>query len=258
MKDPGLTGSFGFPWGRPHRTPSRAVKSPPKQGERPTSRQLVLTSRVSGFVNSILASRLGPRGTVVLILAGIVACIYLNSLGNGFVEWDDPGLILRNRQIRSLEWSNIKEIFSVRRASTYQPIRVLSYAVDYHFWKLNPLGYHITNIAFYLLTCILVFFFAEELLKFLRREGTPQSNTRIAFLAALLFAVHPVHVESVTWLSARKEVLVGFFFFASLYCYLKATDATRRETKSSLYGLAFLCFVMAVLSKPVAVALPGI
>ena len=194
----------------------------------------------------------------ILVLGGIVVGLYVNSLGNRFVQWDDPGLIVRNTQIRSLEWSNIKEIFALRRASTYQPLRVLSYALDYHFWKLNPLGYHITNITLYLLTCIIIFFATGQLLKVLRERGTPQSNTRVALFAALIFAVHPVHVEAVTWLSARKEVLVGFFFFASLYCYLRAGRSSERRAHVGLYGLAFLCFVLACLSKPVAVVLPGV
>jgi Flp pilus assembly protein TadD len=195
---------------------------------------------------------------VIIVLAGIVTGLYVNSLGNDFVQWDDPNLILKNKQIRSLGWSNVKTIFSLRRASTYQPIRVLSYAIDYRLWNLNPLGYHITNITFYLLTCIMIFFATGELLRFLRPTKPPGSNTRIALFTALLYAVHPVHVEAVTWLSARKEVLLGFFLFSSLYFYFRATGSSEKGIKAGLYGMAFLCFVLAALSKPVAVVLPGV
>nr|NIM98323.1 tetratricopeptide repeat protein [candidate division Zixibacteria bacterium] len=83
-------------------------------------------------------------------------------------------------------------------------------------------------------------------------------HTRIAFFTTLLFAVHPVHVEAVTWLSARKEVLLGFFSFSSLYFYLMGAGASDGTKKGLLYGLASLCFILAALSKPVAVVLPGL
>ena len=194
----------------------------------------------------------------ICVLTGVVAVLYLNSLGNDFVNWDDPGTILNNKQIRSLEWTNLKDIFTLRKASTYQPIRVLSYAVDYHFWQLNPLGYHITNIVLYILTCIMILFTTRELSQFLRSDKTSQSHWRVGFFAALLFAVHPVHVEAVTWLSGRKEVLLGFFSFSSVYFYLRASGPLSRAKRGTLYGLAFLCFVLATLSKPSAVVLPVI
>jgi len=229
-----------------------------REGVEEVSKQLALSSHLVGMTKYIGSSGNRLRIFVVCVLTGVVVGLYMNSLSNGFVQWDDPGNILTNKQIRRLDWSNVKEIFTPRRASTYQPIRVLSYAVDYHFWKLSPLGYHLTNIAFYLLTCIMVFFATCELLKFLRAEKTSQSNARISFFAALLFAVHPVHVEAVTWMSGRKEVLLGFFFFASLYCYFKGASTSEITKRRGFYGLAFLGFVLAVLSKPVAVVLPGI
>jgi tetratricopeptide (TPR) repeat protein len=104
----------------------------------------------------------------------------------------------------------------------------------------------------------MVFFATSELLRFFRSEKSFESNARIAVFTALIFAVHPVHVEAVTWLSARKEVLLGFFFFASLYSYLRATGEPGKVIRAVFYTLASLCFVLAALSKPVAVVLPGI
>ena len=97
------------------------------------------------------------------------------------------------------------------------------------FWKLNPIGYHITNILFYILTCIMVFFTLRLLSAELRKEASPNSHGRVAIFGALLFAAHPVHVEAVTWLAARKEVLQGFFFFLAFYLYLKARQGDRRR-----------------------------
>jgi hypothetical protein len=159
----------------------------------------------------------------VVLLALLAAGLYMNSLDNLFTNWDDQ-LIFENYQIRGLDWRSISAIFTPIRAATYQPIRVLSYAVDYHFWELNPLGYHITNILFYVLTCIMVFFTLHRLSTDLRRNSPPDSHDRVALFGGFLFAVHPVHVEAVAWLAARKEVLQGFFFFLAFFLYLKGRE----------------------------------
>jgi len=194
-----------------------------------------------------------------LIVGGlcvIVLLIYLNSFSNDFTNWDDDNGILKNPYIRSLEWENLTKVFTPGTGGAYQPLRTLSLAVDHHFWRLDPFGYHLTNVFFYILTCIMVFLTTERLLPSLREERDDRSNLRVALFASLLFAVHPVHVEAVTWLSARKEVLLGFFFFLSLYLYLRAKGSGRLDHKILYYSLAFFGFLAAALSKPTAVVLP--
>ncbi len=191
-------------------------------------------------------------GLLIIVAGGL----YLNSFGNLFTNWDDS-MIYANPQIRSLDWRNILEIFTLHKASTYQPIRALSYAIDYRFWRFNPLGYHITNILFYILTCIMVFFTLRLLSMGLRKDASPNSHQRVAIFGALLFAAHPVHVEAVTWLAARKEVLQGFFFFLAFYFYLKGRDLEARK-RLICFALVFLSFLFAVLSKPSSVVFPGV
>jgi tetratricopeptide (TPR) repeat protein len=183
--------------------------------------------------------------------------LYLNSLNNTFTNWDDIGLILNNQRIRILDWQNIKEIFTPKKASTYQPIRMLSYAVDYYFWKLNPMGYRITNIIFYMLTCIMVFLTLKILSTHLREKVLGDSHFRVALFGSLIFAAHPVHVEAVTWLAARKEVLQGFFFFLSLYLYLKGREE-RGKNRAIYLSLVLFSFLLAILSKPSAVVFPAV
>ena len=190
------------------------------------------------------------------LLVILIGVIYLNSLDNLFTNWDDQ-MIYSNYQIRSLDWENIRNIFTYVRGSTYQPVRVLSYAVDYYFWELNPLGYHITNIFFYMLTSIMVFFTLHRLSTHLRRDAPPNSHGRVALFGALLFAAHPVHVEAVTWLAARKEVLQGFFFFLAFYLYLKGREEEGRR-KSFYLGLILFSFILAILSKPSAIVFPAV
>jgi hypothetical protein len=176
---------------------------------------------------------------VFLFIVCLTFGIYANSFKNDFVNWDDLGLILKNQRIRSLEWQNVKEIFIPKKASTFQPIRVLSYAIDYHFWKLNPLGYHLTNILFYILTCIMVFFTLRLLSASLREHAPPDSHDRVALFGSLLFAAHPVHVEAITWLAARKEVLQGFFFFLAFYFYLRGREEKDRKRMICLVLVLF-------------------
>ena len=200
-------------------------------------------------------SRTFPIYTFYFLIL-LVAGLYFNSLGNLFTNWDDS-MIYSNPQVKSLDWKNLRTIFTLHKASTYQPIRVLSYAIDYHFWKLNPLGYHITNILFYILTCFMVYFTLFHLSIQLRERGSPESHGRVALFGALLFAAHPVHVEAVTWMVGRKEVLQGFFFFLAFYSYLKGRG--EEGSKKIIYlSIVLGSFLLAVLSKPSAVVFPAV
>jgi tetratricopeptide (TPR) repeat protein len=192
-----------------------------------------------------------------ILIAAFIVLLYFNSLGNLFTNWDD-GMIYQNSSIRDLSWEGIKKIFTFEKGNTYQPVRMLSYAIDYHYWRLNPLGYHITSILFYILTCIVVFFTLRLLSAELREKASLDSDSRVAILGTLLFAAHPVHVEAVTWLAARKEVLQGFFFFLGLFLYLKANEKTGGRAFYFYLGLVVLSVLVAILSKPSAVVFPGI
>jgi len=190
------------------------------------------------------------------LIALLVGVLYLNTLGHQFTNWDD-GMIYQNPTIRNLDWEGIKKIFKLEKGQTYQPVRILSYAVDYKFWKLNPMGYRITNILFYILTCWMVFLTLRLLSANLREGKEPDSHFRVGLFGALLFGAHPVHVEAVTWLAARKEVLQGFFFFLAFYLYLKGREK-KGGAKISFLGLVLLSILLATLSKPSAIVFPAI
>ena len=166
-------------------------------------------------------------------------------------------MIYANSQVKSLSWNNIIRIFTFERAANFQPIRILSYAIDYHFWRLNPVGYHLTNIGLYILACIMVFWTLRHLSAGLREKASSDSHERVALFGSLLFAVHPSHVEAVTWLAARKEVLQGFFFFLSFYLYLRVRELTGPKKMVSL-GIVLFGMVLAILSKPSAVVFPAV
>jgi tetratricopeptide (TPR) repeat protein len=217
---------------------------------------MVLRSKGSYHFNLWLVGKRQRYSLIFVLIAVLIGILYYNALDNQFTNWDDS-MIYRNSTIRNLSWDGIKKIFRYERASTYQPIRMLSYAVDYRFWKLDPLGYRITNVVFYILTCIMVFLTLRLLSSHLRENKRPDSHFLVGLFGALLFAAHPVHVEAVTWLSARKEVLQGFFFFLAFYLYVKGKK--REEGQKIIFlGLALFAFLIATLSKPSAVVFPAV
>jgi tetratricopeptide (TPR) repeat protein len=188
------------------------------------------------------ASRRAYFLSVSALLAACVA-LYYRSLHYPFVNWDDYTIILRNEYIQGLSWANIKAIFTPGVVGAYQPIRTLTYAIDYEIWGFNPLGFHITNLLFYILTCWMMYVLIRLLLK----------DDKLALLGGLFFAAHPLHVESVTWLSARKEPLSGFFFLLAMVCYVKSTRSGMKY-----YWFSLAAFVMALLSKPSVVTFPAL
>lgn len=199
-------------------------------------------------------------GKFVAVAVGIIllltTIVYANSIHNDFTNWDDLSLVVENPAIRSLSIDNLIDIFAPKPGKTYQPIRVLSYAIDYSLWKLNPLGYHLGNIALHGFSAVILYLLLASLLNQIRPESSLESNRLIALLASLLFAVHPVNVEAVTWISSRKYGLLAFFYFSSFYFYIK-TSAKGRYHKI-FYTLSVVSYVLSLLSSPFSVTLPAI
>ena len=188
-----------------------------------------------------------------------VACITLavatvgtfsNALRNQFVSYDDWFLVEENECIRSLDLSSIAYSLAHRSSQgAWQPLRELSYAVDYAVWGLDPFGYHLTNLALHTANVLLVYVL---LLWLLRRQP-------LAWLAAAAFAVHPVQVEAVTWVSGRRDVLYGFFFLLSFLAFLRGERRYRAGLSWAwLYGASLACLLLALLSKPSAMMLPAL
>ncbi len=185
-----------------------------------------------------------PRILFSLVLTlGITLIAYLPSLSNGFTFWDDNVYVSENPMIFGLAWDNIKAIFSQPVAANYHPITMLSFALNYQISGLDAFGYHLINLLLHLFNIVLVFYFVWLLSK---------GKKWIALTAAILFGIHPMHVESVAWIAERKDVLYTFFFLLGLIRYLQY----RIRKTSKNYLLTFLFFVLSVLSKPAAVVFP--
>ncbi|MBK5286350.1 MAG: glycosyltransferase family 39 protein, partial [Bacteroidia bacterium] len=172
---------------------------------------------------------------VILLLTFIA---YLPALQNGFV-WDDEPYITKNPLIYSF---NLKEIFSQYVLGNYHPFTMLTLATEYHFFGLNATGYHSVNLLIHLLNVILVFYSVFFL----------SDKSGVALAAALLFGIHPLHVESVAWAAELKDLLYTFFFLASFICYLKYIKGFKKK----YYVFALVLFSISLLSKAMAASLP--
>ena len=181
--------------------------------------------------------------------------VYANSIQNDFTTWDDRGLVVENPAIRSLRIDNLIDIFIPERGKTYQPVRVLSYAIDYHFWQLNPVGYHLGNTILHGLSAILLFVLLTNVLNQIRGADLIESNRVISLIAALLFTVHPVNVEAVAWIASRKYGLLALFYFLSFLLFVKGSEKGRY--RRIFYLLSIITYVFALLSSPFSVTLPA-
>lgn len=211
------------------------------------------------------ASRPWHTWAFVALICVATFAVYQQGLSGQFTNWDDNWLITENRHIRSLSWQNIQLFFNPMApreelGNEYLPVRDLSYAINYALDGLNPRGYHATNLLLHLFNSLLVMLLAARL----------TGRRLVGGLAGLVFAVHPVHVEAVSWLSSRKDLLAAFFLLLSTHLYLAArrprtglmssesfVQRVRHNTRLS-YGLALLCYVLALLSKMPAVVLPAL
>lgn len=181
-----------------------------------------------------------PGWMVPFILIAIFV-VYLPALRAGFVNWDDGDYVVDNPLIK--DFSHLKELLTTPMQGNHHPLTMLSFALNYAISGLNAWSYHLVNLLLHLINSILVFRLAMLL------SGR---NTIIAFTTALLFGIHPMHVESVAWVPERKDVLYGLSFLAGLITYTKYTDTGSRRQ----YTLAIIFLVLSLLAKSAAVIFP--
>ena len=193
----------------------------------------MLPSTFSGIPQQL--ARLWPA----LLLVGLTAGAYLPAMAGGFV-WDDDDYVLDNPTLRSFQ--GLEQIW-LQPGTTrqYYPLVHTTYWLEYRLWGLDPTGYHVVNVLLHALSAVLVW----RLLRLLQVPG--------AWAAAALFALHPVHVESVAWITERKNTLSGLFYLGAAWAYLRC-EAVRNPR---WYWAALLLFAAALLSKTVTSTLPA-
>ena len=171
----------------------------------------------------ILTTMKLPNWTCILIIVILGSLVYANSLGGEFI-WDDLSFIRDNAFLK--DWSNVPHIFTETattsmdvgggsvRYNLYRPLQWLTFMADYSVWKLNPLGYHLTNIFLHISAALILFWFIALLFR----------SRMLSFLTALFFVIHPVHTEAVAYISGRADPLGLIFMLSSFGFYIKYTN----------------------------------
>ena len=178
-------------------------------------------------------------GIILILLIAIIA--FIPVLKAGFINFDDPQYVSENPLITS--FSNFKQIISTPVQGNLHPLTMLSLAFNYSISGTNPWSYHLLNLLFHLANTFLVYKLVRKLSK---------ENLIISITTALLFSIHPMHVESVAWITERKDVLYAFFFLLALINYTNYVDTNSRRD----YLLSILWLTFSLASKPAAVIFP--
>lgn len=180
---------------------------------------------------------------LVCLILVIVSVAFLPLCKNGFVNWDDDTYVCDNTSIRTLSLHSINGIFTSFYMGNYHPVTMVAYLLEYHFFQLQPLGYHIISLLLHLFNCLLVFYLILKL----------THKFPVAFITVIFWSIHPLNVESVAWISEMKGLLSALFYLSALISY---AGYLKDKQINKCYYLSVLFFVLALLAKPMAVSLP--
>jgi len=232
-------------------TPPRAWKADTREGTgAPAALCDAHVQQESPYRRRVLGL-LAPLAVVALVLLAFTPV-----LRNDFVGWDDDQNLLLNTHYRGLKPANLRWMFTSFLLGHYQPLSWISFGLDYLLWGMNPTGYHLTNLLLHAANTLLVYLLAQKLLLLALTHPVPAAaRSSGAALAAALFALHPLRVESVAWVTQRRDVLGSFFYLLAVLAYLRAQGEGRRgRWLAAGLGAMFL----SLLSKATAVTLPAV
>ena len=185
-----------------------------------------------------------PRRERIVLIAVLIFTflMFYPSVRYDYVNWDDDVNVTINPNVQQLNKESVRNMFTSTVIGGYTPLTTLTFALEVNQWGFNPKVHHLNNIILHILCTLLVFILLKSL----------GINSFMVVVATFLFAVHPMRVESVAWITERKDVLYGFFFLLSAILYIRFTGTG----KYLYYILALLTFILALLSKIQAVSLP--
>jgi len=215
-------------------------------------------NKVSAAWNSIFGKRCRFLPALTVLIVTFIA--YLPLLRNGFVLWDDDEYIIENIHIRNLDWSLLKWAFTEFVQGNWHPLTGLSHAIDYAIWGLDPFGHHLSALILHLGNTLLVYLLVSSVLG--RRESLSGGFITVAAtVTALLFGIHPIHVESVAWAAERKDLLCALFYLLAMHSYICSADKVDKsadfiDAPRKWLLPAFIFTLLATMSKPMAVTLP--
>jgi Flp pilus assembly protein TadD len=184
-----------------------------------------------------------------VLLFGLVVWVFFPSLHGDFLFFDDSPYVVNNSHVNSgFSWANTAWAFSTLYLANWHPVTWLSYMFDYQFYGSKPEGLHLTNVLLHGINSTLVFLVLRKL----------TGATWRSFLVAILFGLHPLRVESVAWISERKDVLSLTFWMLTLWAYACFAEESRKQSHKAklFYGLELLFFSLGLMSKTMLVTLP--
>jgi len=182
----------------------------------------------------------------LLLLLLLAFVVFREGMNHQFTNWDDGQYIVGNPLVHGFSSERVWMAFTHFHVFNYNPLHLISYMLDYELWGLKAGGFFLTSLLLHVCTGVLIYYLALHWL-----ESPPA-----ALAVAALFLVHPTRVESVAWLSERKDVLSGCFAAASLLAYARQLDAERIGLRRALFLASWLLFLLALLSKTQLVTLP--
>ena len=199
----------------------------------------------------------GWRSAAPLFVVALAILAFLPALRAGFVTWDDNRNFLDNPAYRGLGWTQLRWMWTTTQMGHYVPLAWMTLGLDYVLWGMNPFGYHLQNVVLHAANGVLVYFLTSRILTLAGVVSRPNARDAVgpSVLAALVFAIHPLRVESVAWITERRDVLSLLWYLASVQCYLRFVSSAPPRWR--WYIVAVVFFVAALLSKATSVTLPA-
>ncbi|GAM10565.1 transmembrane and TPR repeat-containing protein [Geobacter sp. OR-1] len=210
------------------------------------------------------------RPVIIALAAGLICLlVYLRALSCGFLNFDDHDFVVNNLPLRSFDWNLIKWAFTtvIPISGSWIPLSWLSFALDYQIWGLDPFGFHLTNILLHAVNTVLVVLITDRICRDRLPEfGIPSDSAYLypllLLLSGLFFAIHPLRVESVVWVTERRGVLNGVFYLLALLFYLRYVDRVPGSGtawyRSGNYYLSLLFMLVSFMAKPSSVVIPAL
>jgi protein O-mannosyl-transferase len=204
------------------------------------------------------------RGTVwwAAALAALTFVVFAPALAAQFLNWDDRGSFLQNEAYRGLGWQNLWWMATTFHMGTYQPVGWFCFGLEYVLFGMNPVGYHLAGVLFHVGAVVVLFFVVRRLLALGAGDAVRSHRAELslaALVGTLLFALHPLRVEAVVWLSCQTYPICGLFYFLSIHFYLRAQIAARVQgSYRANLGLALVTAALALLARAPAVSLPAV
>jgi tetratricopeptide (TPR) repeat protein len=197
------------------------------------------------------------RGLVPWLIALVTSAAFLPTLENQFVNLDDDHNLLNNPHYRGLGGSQLRWMWTTFHMGHYVPLAWMTFGLDYLVWGMKPLGYHLSSLLLHAANAVMVYFVVRRILRAALPglvEHRPAGLAISAAFAALLFALHPLRVESVAWATERRDVLSGLFYLVTILLYLQAHEREERG-RGRYWGIVAL-YACALSSKAIAVSFP--